>query len=103
MWSIAGYLDRMVNSADESVRSSAGGALPAGAVLVRLYLAVVVCTLTALVVLAFTAPRLAPSDAVGHEIVVALFAIVLPLRLRRAQAGSRGAVRAVGLIAAVLL
>jgi hypothetical protein len=36
-------------------------------------------------------------------VIVAVFAVVLPLRLRAARAGSPGALRAVGIIAAVLL
>jgi hypothetical protein len=36
-------------------------------------------------------------------VIVAVFAVVLPLRLRAARAGRPGALRAVGIIAAVLL
>jgi hypothetical protein len=78
-------------------------ALPVAAGLVRVYLVLVVGTVAALVVLTYVAPRLATTNAWGHAIVVAVFAVVLPLRLRRAQVGRRGAVRAVGLISAVLL
>jgi hypothetical protein len=72
------------------------------AILVRVYLVVVAATLALLVVYTFAAPHLATTNAWGHAIVVAVFAIVLPLRLRRAQTGYRGAVRAVGLIGALL-
>jgi hypothetical protein len=93
----------MVNTTHHTAHpSSTSTALPAGAILVRAYLAVVVATLATLAVLAHTEPRLATTDAWGHAIVVAVFAIVLPLRLRRAQAGKRGAIRAVGLISSVL-
>lgn len=34
--------------------------------------------------------------------IVAVFAVVLPLRLRSARAGNRGGLRAVGIISAVL-
>ncbi|MEH3068225.1 MAG: hypothetical protein PGN15_09320 [Aeromicrobium erythreum] len=70
--------------------------------LVRLYVGIVVLTLAALVVLSVTAPEQATAHAWGHAVVVAAFAVVLPLRLRRARAGDRGAVRAVGIVAAVL-
>lgn len=38
-----------------------------------------------------------------HAVIVLIFAVLLPLRLRSAQRGSGGAVRATCLIAAVLL
>ncbi len=65
-------------------------------------MAVVIATLAALVVLSFTAPNQATSNAWGHAIVVSVFAVVLPLRLRTARTGRRRAIRAVGLISAVL-
>lgn len=77
-------------------------ALPAAEPLVRIYLAVVMATFVTLAALALTAPRLATSNAWGHAIVVGVFAIVLPLRLRRAQTAKRGAIRAVGFISAIL-
>jgi hypothetical protein len=92
----------VVNIAHHPTRSTSA-ALPAAAVLVRVYLAVLVVTLAALAVLTLTAPRLATSNAWGHAVVVAVFAIVLPLRLRRAQPGKRSAIRAVGVISAVLV
>lgn len=70
--------------------------------LVRAYVGVVVLTLAALVVLSVTAPEQATAHAWGHAVVVAMFAVVLPLRLRRAREGDRGAVRAVGIVSAVL-
>lgn len=78
-------------------------ALPRVTVLVGIYLGVVVLTLAALAVLSVVAPDQATDHAWGHAIVVAGFAVLLPLRLRSAQRGRRGAVRAVGIIAAVLL
>jgi hypothetical protein len=92
----------MVNTIHHPAPSSTSTALPRAAILVRVYLAVVVATLVALGVLSVAAPKFATTNAWGHAIVVAVFAIVLPLRLRRAQTGTRGAVRAVGLISAVL-
>ncbi|MCO7238387.1 hypothetical protein [Aeromicrobium sp. CnD17-E] len=78
------------------------GALRLAAALVRVYVGIVVLTLAALVVLSLTAPGQATAHAWGHAVVVAVFAVVLPLRLRRARAGDRVAVRAVGIVAAVL-
>lgn len=76
--------------------------LTVAGVVVPIYISVTVATLVVLVVLAKVAPAQATSHAWGHAIVVAVFAILLPLRLRSAQNGRRSAVRAVGLIAAVL-
>ena len=67
------------------------------------YLVVVLGTLAALLALTFVKPGLATPNAWGHAIVVGAFAVVLPFRLRAAQAGRRGAIRAVGVIAAALL
>jgi hypothetical protein len=70
--------------------------------LARVYVGIVVLTLAALLVLSLTAPEQATAHAWGHAVVVAVFAVVLPLRLRRAREGDRGAVRAVGIVSAVL-
>jgi hypothetical protein len=48
------------------------------------------------------APRQAPREAWVHAIIVAVFALLLPARLRAAQRGSIGALRAVGLISFAL-
>ena len=58
--------------------------------------------LAALLVLSLAAPQQAPSEAWGHAVVVAVFAVLLPARFRSARRGSVGALRAVGIIAAVL-
>ncbi|MQY07943.1 hypothetical protein [Actinomadura macrotermitis] len=79
------------------------GGLGAAGALVTVYVAVVIATLVALALMSFEAPRLATGDAWGHAVVVAVFAVVLPLRLRSARAGDAGAARALGVIAAVLL
>lgn len=76
--------------------------LPLAGVLVPVYVAITVVTLLVLAVLAKLAPDQATSHAWGHAIVVVVFAVVLPLRLRSARHGDRSAVRAVGLIASVL-
>lgn len=65
------------------------------------YVLIVVGTVIALVVLGSTAPALATDEAWGHAVVVAVFAVLLPVRLRAARR-DRGAVRAVAIIAGVL-
>jgi hypothetical protein len=67
------------------------------------YVALVLATVIALGVLSSTAPQLATQRAWGHAVIVAVFAVVLPLRLRAARRGSVRARRAVGIIAAVLM
>jgi hypothetical protein len=69
---------------------------------VGIYVAMVLATIATLGILAATAPHLATHDAWIHAVIVAGFAVVLPLRLRAARAGSSRALRAVGMIAAVL-
>jgi hypothetical protein len=86
----------MVNTIPDSRNLAAANSV------VRVYLAVAVATLGVLAVLSAAAPRQAPREAWGHAIIVAVFAVVLPLRLRAARRGSLGALRAVGLIASAL-
>lgn len=93
----------MVNSIDRVARKPAPGTLHAASLLVRTYLVVTAATIVALIALSLTVARLAPANAWGHAVVVAVFALLLPLRLRRARTGDRGAIRAVGLIASALL
>jgi hypothetical protein len=71
--------------------------------LIGMYLAVMLGTVAALVVLSATAPRLATDEAWGHAVIVALFAVLLLVRGRAARAGRTGAIRAVRIIAVVLL
>lgn len=71
-------------------------------VLLRIYLVVAVGTVAALGALSVTAPRQAPRDAWVHAVVVAVFAGLLPIRLRAARRGSTAPVRTVGLIASAL-
>lgn len=70
--------------------------------LVAAYVVVVVATIAVLAVLSALAPAQATSEAWGHAVVVAVFAVLLPLRLRAAARGSVRALRAVGLVAAAL-
>jgi hypothetical protein len=67
------------------------------------YLCLTVATIFALGVLSAVAPDLATDDAWGHAMIVVVFAILLPLRMRAARNGSARAVRAVAVIAGVLL
>ncbi|NKY43859.1 hypothetical protein [Nocardia cerradoensis] len=71
--------------------------------LVWAYLVTAVATVAALAILSVTAPHEAPREAWGHAVIVAAFAVLLPLRFRSARRGSVAALRAVGLIAAALL
>ncbi|MFE0186796.1 hypothetical protein [Streptomyces sp. NPDC058989] len=71
--------------------------------LVGAYVALALGTLVALAVMAVVAPSSATSEAWGHAVVVAAFAIVLPLRTRAARKGSRTGLRAVTIIGCVLL
>lgn len=91
-------VDSMVNTAMVSRRSR----MLAMGVLVRVYVAIVLGTVVALGILSVAAPAQATRDAWGHAVIVAVFAVLLPLRLRSARAGSRGGLRAVGLISAAL-
>ncbi len=68
----------------------------------RVYVLVVLATIAALIVMSAVSPHLATDRAWGHAGIVAVFAVVLPLRLRSARAGNRGGLRAVGIISAVL-
>ena len=69
---------------------------------VGIYVAIVTGTIAALGILSATAPHLATQDAWVHAVIVAVFAVVFPLRLRAARACRPGALRAVGIISAVL-
>ena len=70
---------------------------------VRVYVLVVLATIAALIILTVVSPRLATEAAWGHAVIVAVFAVLLPLRMRSARAGNRGWLLAVGVISAVLL
>lgn len=76
--------------------------LPLAGPLIYIYVVVAFGTLAVLALLAIVSPSLAPQAAWWHTVIVAAFAVLLPLRLRSAEKGRRGAIRAVGLIAAVI-
>ena len=67
------------------------------------YVVIALGTVAVLGILSATAPHLATTGAWVHAVIVAVFAVVLPLRVRAARAVSVGALRAVGLISAALL
>jgi lysylphosphatidylglycerol synthetase-like protein (DUF2156 family) len=70
--------------------------------LVGLYLAVSVVTLVVLGLLSATGSKQATSSAWVHAVIVALFAVLLEMRMRAARRGSRRASVAVLIIASVL-
>ncbi|HLI36445.1 MAG TPA: hypothetical protein VKV80_03795 [Streptosporangiaceae bacterium] len=70
---------------------------------VAAYVVIALGTLAALGIMSAAAPRMATQQAWVHAVIVAVFAVVLPLRLRPARSGSLSALRAIGLISAVLV
>ncbi|WP_328535660.1 hypothetical protein [Streptomyces sp. NBC_00344] len=96
----------MVNSAGRDAFASvslASASLSRVKQLVAAYVVVALGTLVTLAVLATTAPHLATDEAWGHAVIVAVFAIVLPLRTRAALRGSPSGLRALTVIGGVLL
>lgn len=72
--------------------------------LALVYAALTALSIVLLVIFSAAAPSLATSDAWGHAIIVAVFAFVLPLRLRATRKNPTARnVRACVIIAAVLL
>lgn len=71
--------------------------------LVGVYGLVALGTVAVLVWMSSAAPELATDEAWGHAMIVAAFAIVLLARTRAATKGSAKALRAVRIIAMVLL
>ncbi|QDP95917.1 hypothetical protein FOE78_08410 [Microlunatus elymi] len=67
------------------------------------YLVVAAGTVVTLVIMSVSGSAEATTEAWVHAVIVAVFAILLALRLRAARAGSRRALIAVGIIAGVLL
>lgn len=75
----------------------------AGVRLVATYVVLTIASIVALVVLAARGSDQATSEAWGHAIIVVVFCVLLPLRIRAARRGSRSAARAVAIIAVVVL
>lgn len=86
----------------ETATPDASASLAKVKMLVGTYVVVVLGTVVALAVMARSAPSLATSEAWGHAVVVAVFAIVLPLRARAALKGSASGLRALTIIGSVL-
>jgi len=95
-------IDRSANTIVRIV-NNAQCPLSLSAAIVRAYVALTAATIVVLAVLSAAAPREATAHAWGHGIVVAVFALVLPLRLRAARAGQRSGLRALGIISGALL
>ena len=72
-------------------------------VVVRVYVGLAVATVAVLAVLSGVGSSLATPEAWVHAVIVAVFAVVLPLRLRAAREGRRSGLRAVGIISGVLV
>lgn len=68
----------------------------------RVYVLVVLATIAALIIMSAVSPHHATDHAWGHALIVAVFAVLLPLRMRSARRGDGGGLRAVGMICAVL-
>jgi len=60
-------------------------------------------TIVALITLEGAARHLATKEAWGHAVIVLVFAVLLPLRLRAARRGRADALRALAIIASALL
>jgi len=88
---------------NETVRANPAVGLQAVSNLVRAYVVLTIGTIIALIMMEAVAPHLATQEAWGHAVIVVLFAVLLPLRLRAARKGSADALRAVAIIASVLL
>lgn len=92
-----GNIATMVNTLNAPSRN-----LTTMAGLLRFYVVVAVATIVVLGILSAAAPHQAPTEAWVHAVIVAVFAVLLPIRMRSALRGSVGALRAVGIISAVL-
>jgi peptidoglycan/LPS O-acetylase OafA/YrhL len=88
----------MVNTA----RAVAADRVALATRLVRVYVVIVLGTIAALAVLSGIDSGQATPEAWGHAVIVGVFAVLLPLRLRSARQGDPRALVAVGIIAGVL-
>lgn len=87
----------MVNNSRSQTDLAPAGALAGG------YVALSAATLVAVIALSVLVPRLATPEAWGHAVIVAVLAVLLPLRLRAARHGSRAGLNASLAIAVVLI
>jgi hypothetical protein len=86
-----------------STREPRSADLAAASVVVRAYVVLTAATVAALIVMSAVAPRLATSNAWGHAVIVVIFVILLPLRMRAARKGSTRALRGVTVMAVAVL
>lgn len=94
----------MVNSElRRGTRESRSADLAAASVVVRAYAVLTAATVAALIVMSAVAPRLATSNAWGHAVIVVIFVILLPLRMRAARKGSTRALRGMTIMAVAVL
>ena len=94
----------MVNSeSKQDVRQPRSADLATASTVVRAYVALTVATVVALIVMSAVAPHLATDEAWGHALIVFVFVILLPLRMRAARKGSARALRAVTIMSAAVL
>jgi hypothetical protein len=95
----------VVNSEElkQSTQESRPADLATASTVIRGYVALTFATVATLIVMSAVAPRLATSDAWGHAVIVLIFAILLPLRMRAARKGSTRALRALTIMAITLL
>lgn len=90
---LANIIGRMVNKTSLNAITTA----------VVAYVALTAATVLTLVILSFVESDLATGHAWGHAIIVLVFAVLLPMRLRAARAGKRSGLRAVGIISGALV
>lgn len=100
-------VDRLVSNVDRVVNNNAQRATPEVlrrvSLFVWIYIGVVAATLAVLALLSVVSPDDATSDGWGHAVIVGAFAVLLAVRMRAARRGDEGALKAVGIIASVLL
>jgi len=94
----------MVNSEmSQGTQPARTADLATASTVVLAYGALTIATIVALIVMSVVAPHLATSNAWGHAVIVGIFVILLPLRMRAARRGSTRALRAVGVMAVIVL
>jgi hypothetical protein len=94
----------MVNSEiSQGTRTARTADLASASTVIRAYAALTIATIGALIVMSAVAPHLATANAWGHAVIVGIFVILLPLRMRAARRGGTRALRAVGAMAVIVL
>jgi hypothetical protein len=93
----------MVNTGSNDIAEASSVGLQGISNVVRGYVVLTAGTIVALIIMEAAAPHLATKEAWGHAVIVLIFAVLLPLRLRAALKGSADACRALAIIGSVLL